>query len=349
MNGVDRAVRPRPGRGRWLVVAITAVGIGAGLVSLTWWRYIERQWHGAAHADGRPDAPDEQRFGTLAEKVNDALAHDRGKAVLEEVEQLIARYPGYAPAHRMLGQVQLGLKSLDRAYASFARSLELDAAQPEVHRLSGTICMELKRPEGALRHYVEAVDLAPTDVSLRLHLYQCRLALGDVDTARVGLERLVAHDSSSHKALAMLATIAFDEGESARSLELISRSIEVVPIIDREDEVAYIVQKARILRSIDRADEGLTLLDHLGASERLQPAVMAEIALGLAARDRPDRAALIYEEALIDAPTDWRLAAEAARWWAKAGEIDKSKVNVDRVRSLNPNAGILSELETLLR
>jgi len=341
-------------RGRVVVVVVALTGLAAGLVSLSYWHYYERELEAAMVKDPAgsvtwDQATADRELEDLQRRAQAALENDRAQDVRREVERFVERYPRYAAGYTLLAQVRLGEQRQDEAYEQFKISLELDPAQADVHLLAGTLCMQLKRPDAAERHYRQAVGLDPANVQLRLHLAQCYIEQQRFDDARRDLLRLLAADSSLHSAAGMLADMAMMQDKRTLAMNYINRAIENTPISQRDRRVIYIRRKARILRRQNRPDEALqTLEGKLSALERRDPEVVEEMALCWSAQGQFEPAAMLFEAALEEAPTDWRLAAGAARWWIKAGQIAKAELNLTRIRQIDPRQPVLTELEETL-
>ena len=341
-------------RGRVIVLVLALAGLGLGLISLSYRRHHARELEETIVEDAAGSVPwdraaAERELAGLQSRVETALESDRAQEVRREAERFVERYPGYAAGYTLLGQVLLGELRHGEAYEQIKLSLELDPAQAEVHLLAGTLCMQLQRSSDAERHYRQAVGLDPANVQLRLHLAQSYIEQQRFDEARRDLVRLLMADSSLHSAAAMLADMAMMQNKLTLAMNYIARAIENTPIAQRERQVIYIRRKARILRRQNKPDEALqTLEEQLGGLERRDPEVLEEMAHCWSAQGQYQPAAMLFEAALERSPTDWRLAAGAARWWIKADQTAKAELNLARIRQIDPRQPVVAELEATL-
>ena len=339
----------RSSRGRWVVAALVLAGVAAGLISVNHWQDKAAK----PSAPGAGSAPMNLQvvageLEDLEQRVKTAVDHGRADTVRRDVEKFIARYPRFGPAYRLMGLVYLALDKLDKAYEQFRLSLELDAAQGEVHLLAGSICVQQDRIDDAEHHYLEAIGLDPTNIRYRMHLAQCWVQQRRLDEARQQLMTVLRYDSSHHRAYAMLSDVYLSENKTVLAMNQIIRALEATPLTERDDQVKYLRRKAAILRRQNEPAESLQVLEHLSDLERLDPGVIAEMAVSLSMQGRFGDAALLYESALRQVPTDWRLAAGAADWWLKAGQRDKARLAVDKLRAINPRLPAVADLENRL-
>jgi len=339
-------VSRRSSRGRWVVASLVLVGVAAGLISVN-----HRQVKGGDHST--PDAGSVQmplqavaaELDDLEQRVQTAVDQGRADTMRRDVEKFIARHPRFGPAYKLMGLVYLALEQLDKAYDQFRLSLKLDPAQSQVHLLAGSICVQQDHLDDAEHHYLEAIGLEPTNIRFRIHLAQCWVQQQRLEEARRQLMTVLRYDSSHHLAYAMLSDVYLSENKKVLAMNQIIKALEATPLTDRDDQINYLRRKAAILRRQNKPSESLQVFEQLSELERLDPDVIAEIATSLSMQGRFQEAALLYESTLRQVPTDWRLAAGAADWWIKAGQHDKARLAVDRLRAINPRLPALVGLE----
>lgn len=340
------AVSRRSSWGKWVVASLVLAGIAAGLVGVNY-RQVKVSNHSTPDAGSvqMPLQAVAAELDDLEQRVQTAVDHGRADTVRRDVEKFIARHPRFSPAYKLMGLVCLALEQFDKAYDQFRLSLKIDPAQSQVHLLAGSICVQQDRLDEAEHHYLKAIGLEPTNLRFRIHLAQCWIQQLRPEEARRQLMTVLRYDSSRHLAYAMLSDVYLSENKKALAMNQIIKALEVTPLTDRDNQINYLRRKATILRRQNKPSESLQVFEQLSELERLDPNVIAEMAASLSMQGRFQDAALLYESTLRQVPTDWRLAAGAADWWIKAGQYDKARLAVDRLRAINPRVPVLASLE----
>ncbi len=342
----------RRGRGNWVVLSLLVIGIIAGMAAVRYWnmqaRFLKQPQEPAEGAGAA--VWDEQVAGgelaTLGEQFNE-LAGDGGdaQAIVKQAWRLVERYPKFAAARTLLGQILLYQDRFGEALEQFELSLGLNARQPEVHLLAGTLAGKLGDFNKATHHYSMAVGLDAHEPRYKLHLAQAYVTAHRQDEARDLLLEALRLDSSLHQGYALLADIYAQQNRLTLALPQIQKAIDQTPVSQRGTQVVYIRRKAALLRRDNRPQQALLVLDALSPSEQLDPGVMHEMAVCWSILGKPGQAAELYERVLAKAPTRWELAAEAAKWRIKAGDVDAARRLVDHARNVNPRAAVIQELE----
>ena len=354
--GLQSAYRFRGASGVWVVTALLAAGVVAGVVTVNYWKAQAQAARGQDgsllsetpitwdHAKAQEDLDQLQnRFADAVEAGDGDLA-----PLIADIRDMLKDYPGYAAGHTLLGQVLLKEGQRGTAYEQFTLSLEIDGQQPEVHLLAGTIEYGNGRFDQAAHHYAMAVGLAPQENRYKLHLAQAQIRLQQFSKARRGLLEVIKMDSTSHEAYATLADLYADQNKARMAIDMIGKAVEHTPVVERDKQVAYILRKAQLLRRANQPEDALLVFEKLSPTERLTDAVMAERALCWAMMGRPRDAAQVYEQAWDSAPIRWRWVQEAARWRIKAGDDDAARRHMEDLHRLNPRAEALHELDRLL-
>lgn len=330
-------------------MVLVAMAVAAALGGAFYWHFAAGPLRAPGEAAGSTAFNEQTALPELADleqRVDAALQQDRPQAVYREVQRFVERYPKFAPAYRLLGQVLVAQERRQAAYDQFKLSLELDAAQPQVHLLAGTLCMALGQTFDAENHYQQAAVFDPSNVKIRLHLAQWKIEQKRFDQARADLLQLLQADSSLHTAYGMLADMSLMQNKPILALGYIRKAIDNTTIGERDRQVIYVYRMARILRRQNRPDEALqTLQSRLSSLEQCAPAAVEEMALCWSMQGQFERAAMSYERALQKQPTKWRLAAGAARWWLRAADASRAEAQIRYLRQLNPTLPIIAELE----
>ncbi len=344
-------------KGRWVVAALLVSGVVAGAITVSYWR-SQARWMDRPSQDTSPDAAgaapwDEQQAKTQLESVQQqfnqiAADHRQAQPVLQEAKRLVERYPQYAPTRTLLGQILLYDEQFDQAYDQFLLSLDLDGQQPEVQLLAGTLAFKLDRVDRATHHYLMAVGLDTANPRYRLHLAQAYLKQRQDQLARDALLEALRIDSSLHEAYAMLSDMYAKQNRLSLALPQIQAAIDQAPASQRSQQTMYVCRKAQLLRRANRADEALLTLQGLDTHQQRQIQVMQEVALCWSALGQPDQAAVVFEQAMADDPTQWSWVAHAAHWRFKAGQPDAARRHLATLQRINPRAPMIPELEASL-
>ena len=337
---------PRTHKGTWVAVCLVAIGLVAGVVVVSYERFYEKELAKTGYFDR--DAA-EAEYLKLDERVSSAIEIQVAHRVYDDVLQFVQKYDRFAPAYSMMGRVLLGMERFDEAYEYIDHGLGLDDGDSDSHVLAGTICTKLGRGAEAERHYDRAVDLKPGSIDHRLHRAQFCIDHARHDEARGELLLILQLDSTTHKAYAMLADIFMQQNKLTLAMNQIHKAIDHTGVLTRADQAIYLRRKAAILRRQNKADEALQVLDQFSDEERIDLAVLHEIALCYSQQGSFDLAAVQFEMAGREQPGEWRFAAEAARWWIKAGEPVKAGLAIERIRSIDPRLEVIDKLTAAMK
>jgi tetratricopeptide (TPR) repeat protein len=336
-------------RGKWLVIALVLIGISAALIASSYWRTITTVPPagdgGAASSSGGFDLDAaRERLDALEQAFAERREQGDATAILEPALAFVHDYPAFSGAHRLMGQVYLDLAESNRALESFERSLELNPNQPNVHQLAGHVALINDDLDAASRHYAQAVALDPRNGRYRLHIADIALRRGEFDDARKQLLQALALDSSLHEAHSALSDLYARENKLPLALQQIQKAIELVGESQRRPWVTYTRKKASLLRRDNQPVAALRVLETLRASERIEPAVMNEVAACLGQMNQPRRAAEMYEQALIVLPLDADLVIGATEWQIRAGNLDRAREHVHVLETINSNHPAIARL-----
>lgn len=337
-------------RGKWLVVGLILLGLLAAGVAAKYWQFVTARTH-KAQQQGSSAAPVWNRDAAraqvqeLQERYMAVREHGRLDAIITAAQELTQRYPDLAEAHMLCGQAMIEAGRHDDAMVHLNRSLELNAGQAEAHCLAGTVAQGRHDLEAAARHFTSAVALEPRNARYRVFLANLRLRRGQFDDARRELLEAIRLDTANHEAYAALADVYTQQNKIEPALTQIQKAIDNTPAQQREKQLVYICKKAVLLRRDNRPDEAIRMLRSLAPRERLDDKVLEQLALSWALKNEPMRAAELYEQAFKVLPLDWHLAAGAARWRLKAGDVETAREHLRAMAMLGADAVVIRDIE----
>lgn len=341
--------------GRWIVVALLAVGILGGIASSSYWKgVVQRTWPN--EGIGQANTWDRQKAKQELERVGERYVETRDakllRPILEDARDLVTRYPQYAEAHKLYGQILSDDSRFRDALEEFESALRLglsaETDQAEVHMLAGNLSLMLEQVDRAERHFAAALKIKPNSARYRLHMAQVHIQKQQYDPARTLLLESLAIDSSQYEAHSALSDLYARQGNLAMALTQVQKAIDGTPISERERRDVYLRKKASLLRRDNKPEESIQTLRTLSLEARFEPDVVEEVAVSWAMVGLPSRAAEAYESALDKLPTDWRLAAGAARWRIKAGDKPAAQRHIDTIRRINAGLPVIRELQELV-
>jgi len=347
---------PRGVSGHKVVVVLILLGVLAGIVSVSYWATVARLSHGgvagvegAGGAAGRGDATgaSADALEAIGNQFADALeAHRSTEAIAHAATDLVLEHPNDPAARNLLANILVQRNHWEDAYQQMRISLELNPDQPEVQLNAGTAAMHLHKYGLAGKHYSQAVGLDQRNARYRVHLAHAYIAQKRFDEARKLLLEALRADSTMHEAYQGMSELYAKQHHLTLAIEQITKAIENTPAAQRHRQVDYIREKAKLLRRNNQPEEALITLRSLLAQERRLPGVMSDLAVTYAMLGKPGQAAELYEQVMVDDPTDIRWPLEAARWRLKAGDKPKAREDLNRAREINPADPKLKELET---
>lgn len=151
-------------------------------------------------------------------------------------EKALALNPALAEAHGVKARHLLDAGKAEEANAQLARALELDPESWEVNREAASIMFRQSRLEEAIPFYEKAAELVDTDYHSSSMLMTCYRGVGRTqDLKRIGgltfarIERALAQDPTSSRALGMGAMALAAIGEAQRTREWIDRALLIDP------------------------------------------------------------------------------------------------------------------------
>jgi tetratricopeptide (TPR) repeat protein len=351
-------------RGRWVVVALVALGLCAAALAVAYWKGVARRtWpegppstasadpirEGAGAAPWDPKQA-EAELSELAERINRSAGSDRDRgAMVEAARRLVERYPRFAEARSLLGKLLLDAHRTEDAYKEFQTSLGLDPQQPDVELLSGTIAKGRGDAEAALRHYGRAAEIQPENPLYKLYVAQMYFDRGDYERVRSMMLELVRRDSAYYPAYGMLADVYTKQRKFGLAVQQADKAVENTPISKYKERAVYVRKKAEILKSDNKPDQALEVLRSLPENEREKREVVAVMAECWAMLRQPANAAAEYERAIEASPGDAELLEGAITWRLKAGDKDAARKHLATLRGINPRLNSVQRFDEELR
>jgi len=278
--------------------------------------------------------------------------------MIDKARELVDQYPQLSGAHVLLGQMLLDDNKLTEALEQLQKSLELNQRQPHIQYLAGNTALMIGNLGAAEKHISQAISMDPTNGRYRLHMAMVYLGKRKYPEARMTLLQALNFDSSLHEAHSGLSDLYARQNKLSLALQQINKAIDRTPDTsggvsggasggDHGDWVIYMRKKANLLRRANKPGDALRILEGLSPRERINPAVMNEVALCFALMGKPQQAASLYEQALIVLPMDVDLLVGAVRWHHKAGDIDAAKLHLRSLRKIDPQLPVIKKLERL--
>lgn len=337
-------------RGTLAVVVIVTIGLVLAFVAYGWWSMQAEAMRGMAE---RPTAESDQtaleELSAIATLFEEAIAEKKPvEPMLAPAQRLVEKYPDFAEARTLLGQILRVQGRLAESIEQLEMSLKLNPQQPNLHEMAGQIELERGELDRAAHHYRQAISLRPEDTRYRLFLAQVQLTQKDYDGARKTLLQALSINSSEHKAYAMLSDLYARQNKLELALDQIQKAIENTPILERELQVQYIRNRSMLLRRANRPEEALLALESLTPKERANLAVLADMATCWGMMGQPREAALMYAEAYQNNPADYYMLEKSAEWWIRANDREQAEKFINRLRRFTPQSNALAELEKKL-
>ena len=347
-------------RGTRLVIFMVVLGVGAGLMTVTYWNLVINRKPvdgdllpkvSGIHKPGDPigvgaNAPIPRDVMDLQEQFTQAAEqHKFGTHFIDAGKELVKRHAKSPDARALLAQILLYDGQFEAAKRELEQSLALAPNQPATHVLLGTVFMKQERPADATPEYAKAVEQAPGQATYMLHLAQSYLSVGEKEKARAICQDVLDRvDSGSGDALTLMADVLAADGDFVRALANAQRAIESTPISKRKQQTYYIRKKASLLRRSGKPQQAVMTLQSLTGQELADPDVLEEMAKSWQASGDSKQAAATFEKALRTNPTIWELAAGASRWSLVAGNVFQARIYADLAQKLNPRSDDVTTL-----
>ena len=332
------------------MLALVLLGVVAAIGAFAWWDYQARQLkQRGADPTESPDwdraaaQRETEEVGEVFTNISDELGAE--SAVLPMGRQLVERYPGFAPAHLLYGQMLVRYGNANEGYEQVRRSIEINPNQPAVHVMAATLAVQLGDLSAAMRHVDQALALEPDKTATRVLKAHVFIEMGKLDDAELLLLEALRDDASHAGAYAVQASLFARRGNVSMAVQQMRKALDHTPQRDRQKQVSYTRMLATYLRRQVKPEEAALLLAQLPPVERRRPEVLADLAPSYAMMQRPDLAAAVYEEAMEYVPADDTLIARAAHWRIQAGNLDQARQHLHRLAATNPRNADLPRLK----
>ena len=320
----------------------TIVGVAAAVAAvalLAWGVYRATRPASVFITDQQAEA----QLEVLGERFSAAIENQRDVSpLLPELEAIVAQRPRLRAGRTLLGQVYARQERTEKAYREFAAALELEPDDAQLQNLAGTAAQLIGEAQLAETHHRLAARLAPDQPRLLLPLADVLIEARRWDEARDVLLAALELQLTLHEAHAGLSDVYAGRGQDGDLIRAIDQmeharaSVRNDPQA-REQEVTYVRKLARLYARRGEPMEAMRALDELMPEEgRLRPEVLAEMAGYLEDNGQLALAGLQYEMAADQQPGRPGPLAEAARWYAKAGNLDRAAAMIQRLRPLAP-------------
>jgi TolB-like protein/class 3 adenylate cyclase/Flp pilus assembly protein TadD len=166
------------------------------------------------------------------------LTEAEREAAVATLDQAVARYPDYPPAHSMLafmllvsGYAGWSLSDSDRTRAGklAARAEELDSSDPWAHLALGFVAFTHRRTEAAAQEFRRALELNPNFAAAHGYLGWTLSFDGQSDEALLHLEeaiRMSPHDPQNAIFTTGLAIAHYFAGRYAKAVEYSNKALQ---------------------------------------------------------------------------------------------------------------------------
>jgi len=181
---------------------------------------------------------------------------------IEEIENAIKAMPTYAPAHNMMGLIQMELREDAKAAASFEQAMRYAGNDPEVLNNYGWFLCQRGDPQRAMGMFEQAlkVPLYSSPHRALLNAGLCARRLGNNAGAEQYLRRALQFQPQLQPALAQLADITYGAGRFKDAGGYMAQYSQVQPTPDA-DMLLLGVRISRALNDKSNADSYLLQLE----------------------------------------------------------------------------------------
>jgi type IV pilus assembly protein PilF len=149
---------------------------------------------------------------------------------LEEAQIALRADPTYAPAYNVLGLVQMDLKDVAAADASFQRGLRIAPQDPDLNHNYGWFLCQSGREDQSIQWFMNAIrnPLYPTPARSYSAAGRCLLKRNPTEAANY-LERALRLDPNNVQAILPYADLLYKRGQLPEAKELVVRFNRLVP------------------------------------------------------------------------------------------------------------------------
>ncbi len=154
----------------------------------------------------------------------------RYATALEAAQQAIDALPTHAPAHNMMGIVQMELKQDAKAQAAFEQALRLSPDDSEALNNLGWFVCQRDDPKSALPYFEKALrnPVYATPERAQYNMGVCARRAGDIPLAEINLRASLRSRPTFAPAMYELSEIAFAQAKIKEAENLLARHNELV-------------------------------------------------------------------------------------------------------------------------
>ena len=276
----------------------------------------------------RPDAVMAHiRFGAALLASGDA---ERG---VRELEEALQKDPSQPLAYRLLfgHYLKNGQNGKARAVAEAYKESQPKRAEPWV--LTGTLELEKGNETTAIEAFQKALQLEPGDPAANHALAALAVKKKDYVQARKRYEDVLARHEDHLPSLMKLALLDSVEKKENVMIEHLRRAIDAHP-----EAVAPRVMLARYRLLKGEPDKVASVMVPLGDAKENDPAVQEVMALASLAQKQFVEARLYLERLVKIRPDSAQSHFLLAKAYAGAGDVAKTREQLERVVALSPRA-----------
>lgn len=223
--------------------------------------------------------------------------------------------------------VLLTQRKLTQASEQYEKALAIGPRPATLEFTAGTAANMAGNPQLALEHYLAAQAADKTNAQYPLFAAQVQIKLNQSDAAKASLIRSTMLDSQQPAAWGTLAELALRDNNANVALQHIEKARKL-----DSGALAWRLIEARALKRVGKPREAVDLLVTLDDAQRLQPAVLQQIAECYGMLKQPADAAAIYARASDAQRDNPDLAKAAADWFNRAGNAAKAAEYSSRAR-----------------
>ncbi len=304
--------------------------------------------------DGGPRAfdPEQARedVETVGQKLSLAIQNERDtRPLLAPAAKLVERYPGFAPAYTLHGQVLMTIGRLDEAGREMRTALELGGEDAQTRALLGAVYLKLHDHDAARTNFQAAISLDKDNPEHRVKLANLEYEAGNYDAAQRAALDALALDSSRHQAHALLSQVYEKRGEPSLAEQQMVKALAVLGGEEEATRLTYVRRRAAMLRRMNDPQAALAALRELPPQDLFNMDIAPDFERTYGMMGQPELVALYYDEISRIEPLNPEPFAAAATWYLKAEDPDAARLMVQRLQRLSPRHPALPELQKQLK
>ena len=307
-------------------------------------------------------SPSRHQIEKLIELCNQGRLQD----ALEQGNALTQQFPDLPLLQNLLGVVNVGLGSLERAEACFTKAVRIKPDYVEAHNNLGNTLVRLGKPEQAAASYGQALKIRPDFAEAHNNLGNALCDLGKFEKAVSNFAKAVQIKSDYAEAHFNLGNALGHLGKTGEAVSSFTNALRIRPdyaeahrslgnvlqdLGEHEGAVASLMNALRIRP--DYAEAHFNLGDALANLGKLEAAVasyrrgleiepnhaQAHNSLGIVLRDlrKPEAAIGCYDKALEINPDYAEAHNNRANALRNLGELAEAVAGYERALEINPD------------